>query len=206
MGSLRQRGLAWMMAEGTARYEQMVAPRKQRLLREASGRVVEIGAGTGPNLPYLHAAKSYLAIEPNPYMHPYLEARMAREGIPGVVERSTAEQALSAMPSESVDAVVSTLVLCSVADPTTLLSLTLRVLKPGAPLLFLEHVGAKRGSPLCACQHIVSPFFRLLADGCRPTRDTAGILRKAGFRHLELEEFTLALGPISPHICGYATK
>jgi SAM-dependent methyltransferase len=195
-----------MMAKGTARYERMVAERKRALFAGELGEVAEIGAGTGPNLRYFGRAQSYRAFEPNPYMHPYLEAEMERCGVRGLVDPTPAEAGLDRMEANCLDAVVSTLVLCSVRDPARLLDQIHRVLRPGGRLLLLEHVGAGRGTARCACQHLLLPAFHFLADGCHPTRDTARALRARPFREVSIEEFELPLGPISPHICGWAQK
>jgi SAM-dependent methyltransferase len=195
-----------MMAKGTARYERMVAERKRALFAGDLGAVAEIGAGTGPNLRYLGKARSYQAFEPNPYMHPFLEAEMERCGVRGLVDAAPAEVGLDRLEANCLDAVVSTLVLCSVRDQARLLEKIHRVLRPGGRLLLLEHVGAGRGTARCACQHLLLPAFHFLADGCHPTRDTARALRARPFREVSIEEFELPLGPISPHICGWAEK
>lgn len=202
----RKRLLARVMAKGGPRYERMVAGRKQALFAEVRGDVLEIGAGTGPNLRYLHRAKHYIASEPNPFMHPYLQAEIARQGIPGEIDSRPAEALLSQTPEGSFDTVVSTLVLCSVKDPQAMLTAVRRVLRPGGKLLLLEHIGATSGSALCACQFALSPIFQFLGDGCHPTRRTAELLVATGFTRMEVEHFHLPLGPIAPHICGWAEK
>lgn len=198
--------MAWFLSKATQRYERMVQPRKERLFAGIEGRVVEIGAGTGPNLRYLGSAASYLAVEPNPYMHPHLRAEMRRRGVEGEIDGHKGTEGLAGLPADSADFIVSTLVLCSVEDPPAMIQAIHRVLRPGGRLLVLEHVGAAPGCGLCCCQRLVSPAFSLLADGCQPTRDTGGLLRTAPFGHVEIEEFHLPLGPIAPHICGYAEK
>ncbi|MCC7340290.1 MAG: class I SAM-dependent methyltransferase [Bryobacterales bacterium] len=206
MHSLRKRGLAWLMAKGTARYERMVAPQKQVLFDGELGDVVEIGAGAGPNIRFLKTLRSYRAIEPNPYMHPHLLRDLAARRVQSSLIPDAAEGALARIPEGSVDTVISTLVLCSVNDPKALVALVKRVLRPGGRLLLLEHVGAQPGSTLCACQHCLTPVFRFLGDGCRPNRNTRVTIESGGFREVCLEEFELPLGPISPHLCGWARK
>ncbi|MDZ7638291.1 MAG: class I SAM-dependent methyltransferase [Bryobacterales bacterium] len=206
MGSFRQRGLAWLMAKGTERYERMVAPRKRALFAGDLGDVVEIGAGTGPNLRYLEGSRSYLAIEPNPYMHPHLRAEIDRQRVEGSLLAMPAEVALAAMPDGSVDTVISTLVLCSVPKPGELLDQIVRVLRPAGRILLLEHVGAQPGTALHTCQRCLTPAFRFFADGCRPHRDTRSLVEASRFQDVCLEEFCLPLGPISPHLCGWASK
>lgn len=206
MHNIRKRSLAWLMAKGTARYERMVAPRKRALFEGELGNVVEMGAGTGPNIRYLETLSSYRAIEPNPYMYPHLKAELERRRVSGSLIREPAEQALARIPEGTVDTVISTLVLCSVNEPELLVGLVLRVLRPGGRLLLLEHVAAPPGSMLCTCQRCLVPVFRFLGDGCRPNRNTRSTIEASGFREVRMEDFELPLGPISPHLCGWAKK
>lgn len=194
------------MAKGAARYERMVAPRKRTLFRGDLGDTIEIGAGAGPNLRYLEKLRSYRAVEPNPFMHPYLRAEMEARHVDGTLLSMPAEAALAEIPEGSVDTVISTLVLCSVDDPSALVARIVRVLRPGGRLLLLEHVRAHPGSALGVCQHCLVPVFRFLGDGCRPNRNTRLTIESGGFREVRLDEFELPLGPISPHLCGWALK
>jgi SAM-dependent methyltransferase len=184
----------------------MVAARKRALFEGELGNVVEIGAGTGPNIRYMETASSYRAIEPNPYMHPHLKAELERRRVSGSLIREPAEEVLARIPEGTVDTVISTLVLCSINEPELLIGLVLRVLRPGGRLLVLEHVGAPQGSMLCACQRCLIPAFRFLGDGCHPNRDTRSTIEASGFREVRMEDFELPLGPISPHLCGWAKK
>ena len=194
------------MAKGTTRYERLVAARKRALFSGDLGDTVEIGPGTGPNLRYLGTLRSYRALEPNPFMHPYLRTELEARHIPGTLIPTSAEQALAEMPESSLDTVISTLVLCSVNDPGALVALIHRALRPGGRLLLLEHVRAHPGSGLHVCQQCLVPVFRFLGDGCRPNRNTRLTIESSAFRKVGLEEFTLPLGPISPHLCGWAMK
>ncbi len=203
---LRKRLLANVMAKGGPRYEHLVEDRKRTLFSEAGGRVLEIGAGTGPNLRFLEHTEYYVAAEPNQFMHPYLQAEISRRGLAGEIDPRTAELLLAEVPGGSFDTVISTLVLCSVKDPSAVLAAIRRSLRPGGKLLLLEHLGSANGTALCACQHLLSPIFWFLGDGCRPTRHTTQLVVEAGFSRTHLEEFHLPLGPISPHLCGWVEK
>jgi SAM-dependent methyltransferase len=189
-------------------YEREVAPDKAALLRDLAGTVLEIGPGTGANLEHLPAGVSWIGIEPNEHMHPLLRAKAEALGLAVDLRRLGAE----GLPAEagSVDAVLSTLVLCSVPDPAGVLAEIRRVLRPGGRFVFWEHVGAAPGSGLRALQHALTPFQRFFADGCRANRDLGADIRAAGFADVQLEEFRVPKGVappwIRPHVRGFATR
>jgi ubiquinone/menaquinone biosynthesis C-methylase UbiE len=106
----------------------------------------------------------------------------------------------------SVDVVVTTLVLCSVRDPEAALGEIVRVLKPGGRFIFIEHVAASRGTLTHWTQWAVGPAWKVVADGCRPTRETWRVIEQAGFGHVALEHFRLPWPIVGPHIAGVATK
>lgn len=195
---------AWMLAHGMGRYEQAMGERKRALLAPLRGRVVEIGPGAGVNLHSFAPEVEWIGIEPNPWLHPYLQQEAARLGRTIDLRAGTAE-ALD-LPDASVDAVVSTLVLCSVADPARVLQEALRVLKPGGRFVFLEHVAAPRGSGLRRLQRLLRPGWRVIADGCRPDRETWTVIEQAGFRGVAIERFRGPVPVIRPHIAGVAEK
>lgn len=202
---LRQRIFAWMHAsEAYGEYDETVAPYKRALLGNLSGTVLEIGAGTGENFPFYAPGIHWIGIEPNVFMHPHLLEAAKKYGITGDLRAVTAEH----LPFDdaSVDAVVSTLVLCSVSDQAQVLGEILRVLKPRGKYVFIKHVVALELSRERFLQKLTKPFWRALADGCEPDRDTAAAIRRAGFSSVEITPFAAPLWLASPHIAGTATK
>jgi ubiquinone/menaquinone biosynthesis C-methylase UbiE len=195
---------AWMLSHMSARYDRMVADRKRALFADLRGRILEIGPGTGPNLRYYSPGICWIGIEPNSYMYPHLRKAAEEAGLrieirPGIAERLDAQDA-------SVDAVVSTLVLCSVLDPARTLQEIARVLKPGGRFAFIEHVAAPRGTRLRRVQDLLCPLWKKIGDGCHPNRETWTTIEQAGFEHVQLEHFRLPLGPVGTQIAGFATK
>jgi ubiquinone/menaquinone biosynthesis C-methylase UbiE len=195
-----------MLAHGAGRYERFMRSRKARLLRDAGeggGTVLEIGAGTGVNIEYLpRDIGRYIAVEPNPFMHRHLR-RAARDR--GVQLDLRAEPFEAAdIEDFSVDAVVCTLVLCSVADPAAVVRRIQRILRPGGKFIFIEHVAAPRGTGLRRIQLAIRPVWRVLGDGCHPDRETEHTISEAGFEGLSLERFRANLPVVSPHIAGVA--
>jgi SAM-dependent methyltransferase len=200
----RQRLCACIVAHGTAHYERFMSRRKGELFGDLAGNVLEIGPGTGANLPYLPRSIRYIAAEPNPYMHPRLQHAAREHGIdmqlcPVGIEGID-------LPDASIDAAICTLVLCSVEDPGAVLADVLRILRPGGRFIFVEHVAAPPGTWLRAAQRAVGPLWRVLGDGCQPDRETWRELEGAGFASLRYERFRAPVPLVSPHIAGTGTR
>ncbi|MEO1077714.1 MAG: class I SAM-dependent methyltransferase, partial [Bacteroidota bacterium] len=189
-------------ADGTD--QRLYGDRKQSLLGALRGTVVEIGAGAGPNARYLAAGTRWVAVEPNVHMHPYLQEQADEFGLDVRSEVGVAE----ALPVDdaSADAVVSTLVLCSVDDVAQTLAEVRRVLKPGGRFVFIEHVAAQRGTVRRGAQRVFRRPWGWVADGCRPDRETGLAIEAAGFASLDLERFDadLPFNLVTPHIAGVA--
>ncbi|MDR3577622.1 MAG: class I SAM-dependent methyltransferase [Anaerolineaceae bacterium] len=207
---LRQRLMAWMLSHRSVAYEQFNFARKQSLIGSLRGDILELGPGAGPNLPFYAAAVHWLGVEPNPYMHSYLRQSIQELGWP--VERYRIDRGdpkgirLPAQDS-SLDAVVITLVLCSVPKPESTLQEILRVLKPGGRFVFIEHVASESGTSMRTTQNLLQPIWSLVGGGCHPNRETAQMISKAGFAKTEIEHFWYTGGgPVSPHIAGTAIK
>ncbi len=203
-GGLRKCIFAWALAKGNARYERAMADRKRTLLGNLIGTVVEIGPGTGANLVHYAPGVQWIGIEPSPYMQEYLRKEAETRGLQGELRTGTAERL--GMPNASVDAVVSTLVLCSVPSVAAVLKEILRVLKPGGRFVFIEHVAAPRGTLLRFLQRVWRPPSIYFADGCRPDRETGEAIEAAGFSEVKLERFRAPLWPVSPHVAGVAIR
>ncbi|HCF27628.1 MAG TPA: class I SAM-dependent methyltransferase [Cyanobacteria bacterium UBA11049] len=195
---------AWMMANANAEYEQAVSDRKQALFSDIHGDVLEIGAGTGPNLRYYPKDIHWIGIEPNPYMHSYLQTEAEKLGLNIDIHTGTAEQLK--FEDNSIDAVVSTLVLCSIPNLPSTLQEIRRVLKPGGRFFFLEHVAAPQGTLLRNIQSGIKPIWKVLADGCHPDRETWVALENASFESVNYEHFRAPMPIVSPQIIGVATK
>jgi len=154
------------------------------------GTVLEIGAGTGGNLGLLAADAAWIGLEPDAGRRRELDAAAAAHGYPAALARSAEDTGLAA---GSVDAVLATKVLCSVADPQAVLAEVLRVLKPGGRAVFAEHVAAPEGSFKRGLQRAASPFSATWDHGCRWDRDSAVLLADAGFRG-RMESFDVSQG------------
>ncbi len=177
------------------------------LLEDVGGEVLEIGAGTGVNLAhYPPALRRVVLTEPDPYMRRLLAARVVALGVDHEVHAASAEDLPFA--STSFDWVISTLVLCSVRDPSLALSEIRRVLRPGGRLVFLEHVAAPPDSDRLRWQQRIEPVWRWAANNCHLTRDTEATLRDAGFEieTIARESLRKALPVVRPSIRGVARR
>jgi SAM-dependent methyltransferase len=143
---------------------------RRELLAEARGAVLEIGAGTGLNLPHYPADLDELVlVEPGARMGGHIDLDRAPAGVSVRVEQAPAEYLPFA--DGSFDTVVSTLVLCTVGDPERAVAEIARVLRPGGRLLFLEHVRADQGWRQALQRRSVRPWAAF-ADGCQCDRPT----------------------------------
>lgn len=203
-GNLRRRLIAFALARFHERYERLVADRKRLLFRDLHGTVLEIGPGTGPNFRYYPADIRWIGVEPNPFMHPHLQRAAGQAGLAVEIREGTAER-LDA-PDNSVDAVVSTLVLCSVPDLSAALEEIGRVLRPGGRFLFLEHVADRPNTSTRRVQRVLRAPVRYLADGCHLDRETWLAIERCGFGEVACRHFRLPVPVVAPHIVGVATK
>jgi len=150
------------------------------LLASAHGRVLEIGFGTGANLPFYGGdVTSLVAVEPSAGLAAHARTRLARWGRPYEVVEQSASRPLP-LAIASFDAAVITFVLCSARHVAPLLAETRRLMRPGAPLYLAEHIVAE-GSTLRAVQRTLRPAWKACLGGCDPTSDPRPALVEAGF-------------------------
>ena len=176
--------------------------RRSTLLSTAAGSVLEIGGGTGANLPHYRDAGNVVLTEPDPHMRRRLRRKLEESRVPVEVSAAGAEDLPFA--DGSFDVVVSTLVLCTVPDQGPALAEVRRVLRPGGRLLFIEHVRGDGG--VARVQDGILPLWRRLCAGCHPNRDTLRSIQDAGFEVGRLDRFT-APGPFTglvPFVRGEA--
>jgi ubiquinone/menaquinone biosynthesis C-methylase UbiE len=179
---------------------------RRRQLAPARGRVLEIGGGTGANLPhYPDAVDELVVTEPDDAMRARAERRLARTGRHATLVDAPAESL--PFPDASFDAVVGTSVLCTVPDQAAALREVRRVLRPGGALLFVEHV--RSPDPAAArWQDRLERPWGIVTGGCHPNRDTRAALEAAGFEIEISEQGELPHVPrlVRPYIAGRARK
>lgn len=184
----------------------VVAHRRQ-LLADLHGLVCEVGAGNGLNLAHYPATVArVLAVEPEPTLREHARAAARHAPVPVVVLAADAQRL--PLADGCCDAVVASLVLCSVQDQARSLAEVRRVLRPGGVLAFYEHVRSR--FTVCGLmEDLATPLWSRMAGGCHPNRDTVGAVRAAGFDPVDVDRFGFsphALVPPTAHVLGRAVK
>ena len=162
---------------------------RQQALAPVSGRVLEIGFGTGLNLPHYPSTVTWLtAIEPGHLLDQRVADRSANLAMPVEIFRYRAE----ALPWEDqrFDCAVSTWTLCTIRDPLRALSEIRRVLKPNGKFIFLEH-GRSDDPKVARWQNILNPFQRVFACGCNLNRRIDRLIEDGGFTVERLDRFVM---------------
>lgn len=147
------------------------------LIRNAEGIVLEIGSGTGINFPYYEKAEQVLAIEPNPKMSKLAVKRGKKAHVPITLYEASAESLPFA--DDTFDTVVATLVFCTIPNPLVALKEIQRVSKPGAKILFFEHVRMENPT-LAKAQDLLNPMWEKIGDGCQLNRETLSLISSSG--------------------------
>lgn len=177
---------------------------RRRVLAEAKGRTIDLGAGTGVNADlFPPAVTEVVMVEPDPHMMRQLRGKPA--GSRGDITLVEASADQLPFDDDSFDTAVFTLVLCTVPDPAKALAEAARVLKPGGKLLFIEHVRSQ-DQRLARWQDRLERPWHFLGDGCHCNRDTVATLEVSAFERVEVEHDQLPKAPpiVRPLVHGSA--
>lgn len=170
--------------------------RRSRLLSGLSGKILEVGVGTGTNFEHYSQDIELIGIEPSPYMIPRAKKKKDVLLFPNKITLLNIGCGYPEMEklieADSLDAVVCTLVLCTIPDPSRALENFMKWLKPGGKLLILEHIRSHRSSR-GKLQDILNPIWKKVADGCNLNRATDLLLAESGFQQVREERFRISI-------------
>ena len=203
---IRSRFEAFVLDAGAGMIHKAHGQAKAGAIGAMSGTIVELGPGTGVNMRYYAPGVHVIGIEPNPLMHQRLRDAATTHGLDLEI-RTLRGESIEVGDGEA-DAVVGSLVLCGVDDSQQVLREVHRVLKPGGTYFFLEHVAAPRGSKTRTIQSVLFRPHRWLFNGCEITRDTASVIRAAGFSDVQLTEIDQGIrsGHVRHFVVGTAIR
>ncbi len=199
-------------------YEEQILPRginwtlcwprfsklRQQYLKDVGGKVLEVGFGTGLNLPHYTSRVTHLyALDPSQLGRRLAEKRIRRVSFP--VEFVELEDTRMALPDHSVDAVVSTWTLCTIPDPIFALQEIRRVLRPGGKFYFLEH-GLSPDRGIARLQNLWNPIQKWCAGGCHVNREIDRLILDSGFKILGYKRFYMKGPKILSYMYGGAAS
>jgi len=162
-----------------------LVPYRQRIAGAAEGRVLEIGIGSGLNLPfYAPGVTQVFGLDPSPQL--LARSRRKADRMQNRLQLLAGSAEHIPLADRSIDTIVSTCTACSISDVATALGEMRRVLKPGGRLLFVEH-GRAPEPGVARWQDSLTPLWRRVAGGCHLNRDVGALIRNAGFRIDRLE-------------------
>ncbi|MDP4104917.1 MAG: methyltransferase domain-containing protein [Bacillota bacterium] len=175
-------------------YDTLMGPLERRsfkririnLLSKASGKVLELGSGTGINFPLYHSLESVTAIEPSTYMIEKSIQKKQKSLIPIEIVHASAERL--PFPDNTFDTVIGTLVFCTIPNVEKAIEEMKRVCKPEGRILLFEHV--RMGNSILAhLQDWLTPFWKKICDGCCLNRNTVQVLKENGLEIVQLETY-----------------
>jgi ubiquinone/menaquinone biosynthesis C-methylase UbiE len=178
---------------------------RQLVLPAAKGTVLEVGIGSGLNLPHYPREVAHLyGVEPSPELLQMARRKMDGAAFPITLLNQTAEKI--PLDDHSVDTVVMTWVLCSIVDDHAVLQEMKRVLKPGGRLLFLEH-GLAPEPKIQSWQNLLTPIWKRIGGGCCLNKKIDVLISRADFRIAELHSsYMPGLKPMTYVYRGFAER
>jgi len=167
-----------------------VRRQRAKVVPLARGRVLEVGMGSGLNLPFYDKSRvaGIVGLDPSPAMRRRAEARIAKSGIAVEFVGLSAEKI--PLPDATFDSVLMTYTLCSIPEPLAALEEMRRVLKPGGRLIFCEH-GRAPDASVRRWQDRLTPLWRRIGGGCHLNRDIPALLNAGGFECSDVQTMYL---------------
>lgn len=166
---------------------------RKELLHGISGKVLEVGAGTGINFQFYSENVELIALEPSPFMQKRAEEKVTPElNISFLIHKVNDKEVEEIIADNSLDYIVCSLVLCSINDPKRALQKFHRWLKSDGKLIVLEHIHSEKKLNR-KLQNFVNPVWKKVADGCNLNRDTDVLIKQSSFKVDEEKYFRYML-------------
>ena len=160
---------------------------RAKIVPLAKGRVLEIGIGSGLNLPHYNPIQVDIVIGVDPDQHIWARSQKRRDAVSFPVERIGLSGENIPMDTNSVETVVVTYSLCTITDPVKALVEMRRVLKPGGDILFCEH-GRAPETNIVKWQNRIDPIWSKLAGGCQSGRNIPSLIAQAGLKTTDIQQ------------------
>jgi ubiquinone/menaquinone biosynthesis C-methylase UbiE len=172
---------------------------REKVVPQASGIILEVGIGSGLNIPFYDRAKveKIIGLDPSAELNAMAKKVADKHNLAVDFMLSGAEQ--MDLPNDSVDTVLVTYTMCTIPDALSANKEMLRVLKPGGRLIFCEH-GLAPDANVSKWQSRIDPFWGKIAGGCHLNRNIPELIRSAGFQIQTMDEMYL---PSTPKFAGY---
>ncbi len=169
----------------------------------AVGRVLEVGFGSGLNIPHYRGISKLYALDPSLELYNLAETRIKEASFPVEYLKASAENI--PLSENTIDTVVSTWSMCSIPRPELALKEIFRVLKPAGKFIFIEH-GKSPGRFTAKWQKWLTPIFGCVSGGCHLDREVDQLISRAGFKITDLETFPQKRRPLLFMYKGVALK
>jgi len=157
-------------------------PIRQKLIEHLEGKILDVGSGTGVNFEHFHKNSTVIAVEPSPYMLEKALQKLPQKATISTYNFGVTDPQLEDIIAEnSLDYIISTLVLCTIPNNELALKKFKKWLKPSGKLIVLEHIHAEKKSRKIL-QNIINPVWRIVGDGCNLNRSTDVLIKEAGFK------------------------
>lgn len=172
---------------------------RQKVVPLAGGIILEVGIGSGLNIPFYDRAKveKLIGLDPSPELNAMAQKMADQHDLEVEFLLSGAENI--PLPDDHVDTVLVTYTMCTIPDALSANKEMLRVLKPGGRMIFCEH-GLAPDAKVSKWQSRIDPFWGKIAGGCHLNRDIPELIRRAGFQIQTMDEMYL---PSTPKFAGY---
>jgi ubiquinone/menaquinone biosynthesis C-methylase UbiE len=213
---LSQKLLAFILKKTDKINRNIYHKKKKFLFKNLKGTIAELGPGTGLNLEYYPKNIKWIGIEPNSDLREEITNKAKKLKMKNIIVKNATAEKIP-IKSNSVETVISTLMLCSVKDVKKTIKEVHRILKPNGKFIFIEHVAGKPNTLRKSTQNLLakSPYL-IISDNCHPNRDIGNEIKKSKFKSVNYKTYfqhkdrslidKIFMFPINPHIYGYAIK